>query len=231
LDGVEVVDAADSDPHSRRGIDQDYAVALISLPALLGLERSELPVARAYLRPASADAARWALRIGPAERPRVGIVWGGRTKPDQRRSVPYAELTALFNRQGVKWYSLQVGPQQQDIPRIGNAALESLGPDLTDFAETAAAMVNLERIITIDTAVAHLAGALGLPTWLMLPRVSDWRWAATDAQAASAWYPSVQIVRQGAAGGWAEVVEQVGANIDMLADGEPADLQWGNRVV
>lgn len=220
LHGIAVVDSSEKIQPLLHGNEFDFAVAHISLPAILGLRAESLPIAISSLRAEASAVTRWAQRIEPSGRCRAGIVWAGRSKPDARRSIPFQLLSPLFDRQTLKWYSLQVGPQAQDIPKVGNAAIDDLSNELTDFAETAAAMANLDLIVTIDTAAAHLAGALGKPTWLFLPWVSDWRWAATTTGASgskySAWYPSVRIFKQPGDGQWNEVIEAVGAELDRL---------------
>ncbi len=217
LPGVTVIEApeAGTAPQATDGF--DYAVANISLPALLPARMAALPLAEAYLKPAADAVKRWDQRMGDDKLPRVGIAWAGRSKPNALRSVPFALLAPLFERRSVSWYSLQVGAEQHDVALAGSATIHNLAEGLTDFAETAAAMANLDLVITIDSAVAHLAGALGKRTWLMLLAVPDWRWADTrvqDGQEFSAWYPSVQIFRQATGQGWEPVVAQLGYALD-----------------
>ena len=220
LKGVTVIEAPDAGQPAAPDQTYDYAVANISLPAIMGLELASLPLASKYLRADPATKKRWAKRIAPTDKTRIGVVWAGRSKPDARRSIAFSILAPLFDRQTLKWYSLQVGPPVNDIPKAGNAAIEDLSQGLTDFAETAAAMSCLDLVITIDTAAAHLAGGLGIPTWLLLPRVSDWRWAATSTRAEtqtwSCWYPSVRIFKQSSDGLWDGVIGEVGAALDGL---------------
>jgi tetratricopeptide (TPR) repeat protein len=197
--------------------DFDYAVAHISLPALLPACMATLPLAERYLQPAVDAVKRWDQRMGDDKLPRVGIAWAGRSQPNALRSVPFALLAPLWERRSVSWYSLQVGAQQNDLALAGSAAIQNLAAGLTDFAETAAAVANMDLVITIDSAVAHLAGALGKRTWLMLLPAPDWRWADThtqDGQEFSNWYPSVQLFRQADATGWEPVVAQLGLALD-----------------
>ncbi len=199
----------------------DYAVAQISLPTLLGPQAQTLPLASHYLQAEPRAQERWDRRMASDGRMRVGIVWAGRTTPDARRSIAYAQLAPLFERKHIRWFSLQVGPQSQDIPVADSGTLEDLSPLLTDFAETAAAMAHLDLVITIDTAAVHLAAGLARPTWLLLPRVADWRWAARSqgpqGENLSVWYPNVCIFQQGDDGQWGSVVEAVGAQLDQRA--------------
>lgn len=129
-------------------------------------------------------------------------------------SVPFGYFLPLFDRQTVTWYSLQVGPEQDDIPTTGQAAIENLADGLTNFAETAAAMAHLDLILTIDTAAAHLAAAMGQRVWLLLPWVSDWRWRESGRY--SRWYPSLRIFRQQSDGGWECVMKTVDDALEVL---------------
>ncbi len=155
---------------------------------------------------------------------RVGVVWGGSPGHgnDRNRSLPLAALAPLAAIPGVRLVSLQKGPpadQLADPPAgmeiLDLAALSGPGPGpgnapgsgLEDFADTAAAMANLDLVITVDTSVAHLAGALGRPVWVLLPFAPDWRWLLGRDD--SPWYPTMRLFRQPAPGHWAPVLERV----------------------
>ena len=138
------------------------------------------------------------------------MVWAGNPKHlnDRNRSLPLALLAPLLTRPGRRWVSLQVGARSADIAAAGLVdRLEDLSPGLVDFAATAAALARLELLITVDTAVAHLAGTLGVPTWLLLPHAPDWRWGTTGE--ATPWYASVRLWRQPAAGDWAALLPRL----------------------
>lgn len=217
LQTVHVIAATGSDQSPLAAADFDFAVAHISLPALLPARMATLPLAERYLKAAPEAIARWEQRMGDDKRPRVGISWAGRSQPNTLRSVPFALLAPLLERRSVNWYALQVGPEQHDLAQQGSATIHKLAEALTDFAETAAAMAHLDLVITIDSAVAHLAGALGKRVWLMLLPVPDWRWADTfmqDGREFSNWYPSVQIFRQAPHAGWESVVARLGDALD-----------------
>ena len=166
----------------------------------------------------TAASARWEQLLGTRSAPRVGLAWNGRAKPNALRSVPYAQLAPLLARRSVRWISLQVGDAQHDIPAAGPQSILNLADGLQDFADTAALMTQLDLVITIDSAVAHLAGALGVRTWLMLLPVPDWRWQDSqpdaDGHECSRWYPSVRLFRQDAGAGWAPVVQALGHALD-----------------
>jgi hypothetical protein len=220
LPGVRVIETPEAGQPTSPNETSDFAVANISLPAILGLDQAALPIATQYLAADTSAIARWAERLGPTGKRRVGVVWAGRPKPDARRSIAFEALAPLLDRHQWDWYSLQVGLQADDIPKVSNIRIEDLSQGLTNFAETAAAMHCMDLIITVDTAAAHLAGGMGKPTWLLLPHVADWRWAATIQKASSetwsCWYPSVRIFKQSNDGQWDGVVQAVGAALDHL---------------
>jgi hypothetical protein len=117
--------------------------------------------------------------------------------------MPVAALAPLFAIAGTQWYSLQVGSRSADL-RNGAKTIIDLSSALTDFGETAAAIANLDLVVSVDTAVAHLAGALGKPVWLMIPFAPDWRWLLDRDD--SPWYPSLRLFRQTQPGDWQGVV-------------------------
>jgi len=134
-------------------------------------------------------------------------VWAGQPRHanDHRRSLPAAALTELLHVDTVNWFSLTVGSRQADI--AGRPDIVDLAPALADFADTARAVERLDLVITVDTAVAHLAGAMGRPVWLLLPKVGDWRWGRSGNT--TPWYPATRIFRQSRLGDWSDVLEQV----------------------
>src|SRR5262249_21343711 len=141
---------------------------------------------------------------------RVGLVWAGnpKHKNNRRRSLNPQLLAPLAEVAGVRWFSLQQG--SSGGANVGFAV--QLGPELTDFAETAAAIENLDLVITVDTAVAHLAGALGRPVWTLLPFAPDWRWMLDRSD--TRWYPSMRLFRQPAPGDWTSVITEVASALE-----------------
>jgi hypothetical protein len=209
LAGVTVTRLPDSPFDSIPHFAPEFILPHMSLPHRLALVIDDLPLSTKPLRPIPADEPAWAQRIPAGPRRKVGLVWAGRPAhaDDARRSMPFRALRPLFRQRAVDWYSLQVGPRAADSRMAPIGRLTDLSPMLTDFAETAAAIARLDLVITVDTAVAHLAAAMGRPTWLLLSKVADWRWAK-DA-VADRWYPSVRIFRQRHAGDWPGVVKAV----------------------
>lgn len=180
----------------------DAHAPLLSLPLLLG--QPEPAAQPPYL------AAPGITR----EAGRIGLVWAGNPKHlnDRNRSIPLPLLAPLLTVPGRRWVSLQVGPRSADIATAGLAdRLEDLSPGLADFTATAAALARLELLITVDTAVAHLAGALGVRTWLLLPFAPDWRWG--PAGTTTPWYGSYRLWRQPRPGDWAALLPNLTASL------------------
>ena len=186
-------------------------ILLSSLPMIFGTELDTIPARIPYLGADPGDVAAWKERFDAillAGRRRVGLVWAGRaTHPnDRRRSMRLADLAPLAAIGKVAFVSLQKPARALDRLDIF-PGLVDIATDLTDFAQTAAALMNLDLVITIDSAVAHLAGALGRPAWVLLPRPCDWRWMHERED--TPWYPSLRLFRQARPGDWAEVVDRV----------------------
>ena len=182
----------------------DLTLPLLSLPGLLDVTLNGLPAQVPYLT------APPAARPLPVDgRRRIGLVWAGKTTP-RDRSIPLERLLPLLQDPRIAAYSLQMGPRAADLQALGAAPLVTdLSPRLVDMAETAATLTQLDLLVTIDTSVAHLAGALGVPTSLLLLGTSDWRWF--DQGSHSPWYPSLTLFRQKVTGRWDEPLAELAA--------------------
>jgi tetratricopeptide (TPR) repeat protein len=195
----------------------DFHCSLMSLPLAFGTELSDIPVSARYLRAEQSAIARWADRLaGRPQVPRVGLVWSGRPthNNDLNRSIPLQELIPV-TRCELNWISLQKEVRTADDPCLTSTpAVLRLGEELTDFADAAALIENLDLVVTVDTAMAHLAGALGKPVWILLPYVADWRWLQNRDD--SPWYPSARLFRQSARVDWAQVIERLVAELNIL---------------
>jgi tetratricopeptide (TPR) repeat protein len=187
----------------------DWQCSLMSLPLAFGTQLATIPRDVPYLR---ADSAAWAQRL-PADGLSVGLVWAGNPKHtrDRQRSIALDQLAGLTRLPGVTFYSLQKGPAAQDLTASALPIVDLAG-QIEDFADTAAIVANLDLVICVDTAVAHLAGALGKPVWILVPYVSDWRWLKDRSD--SPWYPTMRLFRQPATGRWDDVLEQVEQELD-----------------
>jgi tetratricopeptide (TPR) repeat protein len=176
----------------------DSWVNQMSLPGLLGTRPHRVPLSRGYLHADPARIASWRTRLPKRA---VGFVWAGNPQHsnDRRRSLPPDAVRSLLSAAPPEWISLQVGP------RHAEAALPDHSPLLTDYAETAAAIACLDTLVTVDTSVCHLAGALGVPCWVMLPHAPDWRWFP-EAGERTPWYDSLRLFRQPSPGDWGSVI-------------------------
>jgi tetratricopeptide (TPR) repeat protein len=192
--------------------DVDYQVSLMSLPFALGITLRNLPADVPYVEADPRDVDGWRERfVGLAGRRKVGLAWSGNPQfaAAAQKRCPVDVLESLLSVEDIAWVSLQKDAASEDLDRLRAAApgLLSCGEELGDFAATAAAITPLDLVITVDTAVAHLAGALGKPVWIMLPFAADWRWLVERAD--SPWYPTGRLFRQRAARDWAELVGRV----------------------
>jgi Flp pilus assembly protein TadD len=191
----------------------DFWCPLLSLPRIFGTRPETVPATVPYLRPRPALVTRWQRRIGNLPGLKVGLVWAGNEKHanDFRRSIPFGALAPILATAGASFVSLQVGTRSADVAALSTDAIVDVSAELTDFAETAGAIANLDLVIAVDTAVAHLAGAMGRPVWLLLPLSPDWRWLLGRDD--TPWYPTMRLYRQPAPGDWASVVTRVAADL------------------
>ena len=183
-----------------------------SLPGIMGTEAGTIPATVPYFLPDPAARAAWAERLAPLRvdgRRLVGIVWAGRpTHPnDGRRSLTLDILSPLAQVPGVQLVSLQKPVPARDRERLLALRLADWGSELTDFSQTLALIAELDLVVSIDSAVAHLAGAANVPVWVMTPSPADWRWM--HGRSDSPWYPSVRLFRQARPGSWGQVLDDV----------------------
>ena len=196
----------------------DLWVDQMSLPRLFGTTLATVPCPDAYLRADAGRVAAWD-RMLPSGL-RVGLVWAGNPlhSNDARRSMPVDALAPVLAAGGGSLISLQVGERAQDAAAMPGVA--DIGPQLTDWRETAAAIGAMDLVITVDTAVAHMAGALGVPTWVMLPHAPDWRWMLGRGD--SPWYACMRLFRQERPGDWSGVAHRVAAALAEVVSPAPA---------
>lgn len=196
--------------------DWDYWVPVMSLPHYVGTQIDTIPASLPYLTAPPAKVAHWRQqidRLGLRPALRVGLVWQGNPDfgNDSHRSLPGLQtLAPLWEVPGVQFFSLQKGQGSHEARQLqASQPLINLAPDLNNFADTAAAILQLDLVISVDTAVAHLAGALGKPCWVLLPAfMTDWRWL--EDRSDSPWYPgALRLFRQPKEVGWAPVVQVV----------------------
>ena len=184
----------------------DWHCPLLSLPLAFATRLETLPASVPYLHPAAAAVALWAEKLRPLRRPRVGLAWSGRAqhKNDYLRSTSLKTLASIFDA-GATFVVAQKDIRPEDAAIIAaRGDILDFGDALNDFTDTAAMMANLDLVIAVDTSVAHLAGALGRPLWVLLPHTPDWRWLVDRDD--SPWYPSARLFRQDATRDWTTVV-------------------------
>ena len=184
--------------------------ALFSLPRILGTTLDNIPGTVPYLTAPSQSGVELPATKGVF---RIGLTWqgSGSQNPD-RRSVPFEQLLPLLEQERTMFFSLQLGDASHDPARAdAENKLADLSPLMDDFASTAALIEQLDLVITIDTAVAHLAGALGKPTWLLLSAAPDWRWMLGRSD--SPWYPSMRLFRQTKLGDWSDPLAKLRAEL------------------
>jgi tetratricopeptide (TPR) repeat protein len=189
----------------------DWHCPLMSLPLAFETRLDSIPAQVPYLAvPEAARRKADSLQMAGSGL-RVGLVWAGnpKHKKDRDRSIAFRMLERLFSANGVSFFSLQMDAVTEDLARANVLGITDLAPEIEDLADTAALLQRLDLLISVDTAVAHLAGALGVPAWVLLPFAPDWRWLLERAD--SPWYPSLRLFRQPRPGDWASVMEAVHA--------------------
>jgi tetratricopeptide (TPR) repeat protein len=188
----------------------DVHCPLASLPLALKTELSTVPAEIPYLRASEERVARWRPRIEALPAPRIALAWSGRATHvnDRNRSIPLARLEPLLSLPGARFISLQRELRASDAEALAkDARITDVGDDLGDFADTAAVLALCDLAICVDTAVAHVAAAMGRPVFVLLPFQPDWRWTLDRDR--SPWYPQARLFRQSAPGDWDGVCKKV----------------------
>lgn len=198
-------------PQQQSPIAVDYRVPLLSLPRLSKTDLTTIPGDVPYLSTPPEKTRRWAGRLS-GDGPKVGLAWSGNParQDDWMRSCPPDALDAILSVDGVRYFGLQ-----KDGPELDHPNLKPLGPDLEDFGDTAAAVDALDLIISVDTAVAHLAGALARPVWLMLGHAADWRYLQDRKD--SPWYPTMRLFRAQRRDDWTGLTAAVAEDLKRWA--------------
>jgi len=184
-------------------VEADYYIPLLSLPMVNGTDMEAIPSATPYLHADTGLAQKWKNKLNQVP-PKVGLVWSGNPsrQDDRMRSCPPENLRTILDAGGCNFVSLQ----KEGVPP-SLAPLSDLSADLSDFSQTAAAITALDLVITVDTAVAHLAGSLGKPVWVMLGYAADWRYLLEREDCP--WYPTMRLFRQTSPGDWAGVTAKL----------------------
>jgi len=210
----------------------DLSCPLMSLPLVFGTTLETIPYGtEAYLHALPEDEERWRERLGEGNQPRVGLVWNGGSRADQpelwavneRRNVPLDLFAQALDIPGIDFVSLQKGDPAESEIRGREGEYWKLGrlynhaAELTDFADTAGLIANLDLVISVDTSTAHLSAAMGKPTWILNRYDTCWRWLL-DRQD-SPWYASVKLYRQSADRDWRPVLQRVATDLSSMLRG------------
>ncbi|MBF0340065.1 MAG: tetratricopeptide repeat protein [Magnetococcales bacterium] len=191
--------------------DYDRHIPLMCLPRLLGTTLENLSPRHPYLMPDPARVRAWGERLGAVPGLRVGLSWSGnpQARVNRDRACTLRDLLPLTSLPGIQFFSLQKGPPATQLTEEirQRHAITPLDAELTDFAETAAALQHIDLLISTDTAIVHLAGGVGRPVWTLLHTACEWRWLQSRSD--SPWYPSMRLFRQPGPGEWRGLVEQV----------------------
>jgi hypothetical protein len=197
----------------------DLHCPLLSLAQVFATRLETIPAEIPYLQADPAAVAAWAAALPDRPGLKVGLAWAGNPQlaADRRRSIAPARLAPLLACPGLVWYSLQ-----KDA--LAPAGMIDLMAGVGDLADTAALIANLDLVVAVDTAVAHLAGAMGKPVWLLNRFDTDWRWLRDRDD--SPWYPTLRQFRQAAPGDWDDVIARVRAELGRM--GDPTSSHWQN---
>ncbi len=189
----------------------DYWIPIMSLPGILGVTLENLPRQVQYINAPNDKTADWLKLLGPKKRMRVGFSWSGRRDAwlNQHKSVPFETILEMVkNNPQYEWINLQVDATPEEDQALSDIGVTRYPGSIQSFADTAALISCLDVVISVDTAITHLAGALGRPTWLMLQWfATDWRWMLD--RDSNPWYPTVRIFRQQSMGDWASVTKKI----------------------
>jgi tetratricopeptide (TPR) repeat protein len=196
----------------------DVHCPLGSLPLALKTEPATIPADGPYVRADDAHIAKWRPRIETLDRPRAALAWSGNAQHmnDRNRSIALPCLAPLWSASSVRFVGIQRELRGGDAELLAREPrVMQIGAQLDDFADTAAVLAVVDLVITVDTSVAHLAGAMGRPVWILVPFSPDWRWTLSGES--SRWYPTARLFRQPSLGDWDSVVERLRGELDRFA--------------
>jgi tetratricopeptide (TPR) repeat protein len=213
-------------PHKKTTEDFDFFVPLLSLPGIFQTTLETIPQEVPYIFADPNKKWTWHKMVDKSSF-KVGIVWAGGNlhKKDNNRSFSLIQFLPLSRIPGVRLYGLQKGPASQQVEEFSNQMrIKNYGEKFVDFTDTAALIDNLDLVISVDTAVAHLAGAMGKPVWVLLPFIPDWRWMLEREDIP--WYPTMRLFRQQEHGNWDEVLQRVANELSQWVRQRTASQDW-----
>jgi glycosyl transferase family 9 (putative heptosyltransferase) len=189
-----------------------------SLPLALRTEPATIPTGIPYLKADDTRMAKWRSRLERLGERRVAIAWSGNPRHgnDRNRSIALGSLAPLWGADRIDFIGIQRNLRDGDAELLARSGrITQIGAELDDFADTAAVLALADLVITVDTSVAHLAGAMGRPVWILLPFSPDWRWTLAGEE--SRWYPSARLLRQPSLGDWTSVIERVRSELERFS--------------
>ena len=189
----------------------DYWVPIMSLPGILGITLENLPNPVSYLNASTELTKTWLETLGPKTKMRVGISWSGRRDSwlNQHKGMPFDKTLELIrSNPQYEWYNLQIDATEDESLALSDAGVRMFPGSVGSFADTAALLMHMDVVLSVDTAIAHLSGALGRPTWIMLNWFAvDWRWLLNKDS--SPWYSTARLFRQDGYGNWDSVIKKI----------------------
>jgi hypothetical protein len=202
----------------------DLHCPMMSLPLVFGVRVDSIPADVPYLVPNASEVKSWSRRFMGDLRPAVGLVWAGSAtlRDDAQRSIALQALQPVLDIDSVRWVSLQKGEGAAQLAGF-EAPVDDWLSDCTDLMDTAALVENLDLVIAVDTAVAHLAGALGKSVWLLNRHGSEWRWGLEGES--TTWYPTMRLFRQSRHGDWVGVIERVKVALEQRCEAKSRAAQ------
>jgi len=226
LDGAaEIVTSGDASPPF------DVHCPLGSLPLAFKTEPATVPAQIPYLTAGEADLAKWSAAIGARDQPRIALAWSGNASHDndRNRSIAFSRLASLCSVPA-RFVSIQREVRDADAaPLAGESRVTHVGGKLENFTDTAAVIALCDLVISVDTAVAHLAGAMGRPVWVLLPFQPDWRWTLEGET--TPWYPTARLFRQKTLGDWGGVIERVVAELRRFIAASNGQSAYGGETL
>lgn len=196
----------------------DYWTPIMSIPRFIGLDLKTINSPLQYITAYPEGIAHWSKLLGPKKKLRVGISWSGRrdTWMNQHKSVPFEIIAELISKNPQhEWTNLQIDVSGDEIKKLENIGVRMFPGAISCMSDSAALIANMDVIVSVDTAVSHLAGAMGRPTWVMLNHYAvDWRWLLNRND--SPWYPSARLFRQPSLDKWEPVIKQIARHLDLF---------------
>ena len=216
-DFSEIDELVEASPDGKPAVGFDFYVSLMDLPRIFGTTLETIPAEVPYIHADPSKVKYWQSRLSGPDL-KVGIVWAGKPthRNDLNRSCPLEHFAVLAGIEGVRLYGLQKGKAAAQVEELaGKMTITNLGAEFKDFADSAAAIENLDLVISVDTAVRHLAGAMGKPVWALLPFAPEWRWMLNRQD--SPWYPTMRLFRQKKWGQWIPVFQRIAEELRIVS--------------